>query len=395
MSTRRTFLGQIAAALAAAQWGTRNLFAQMRASYLMDGPPGVETVINGRRYLYFGGTSYYTLQNHSVLMKAAIEAFNKYGMHAATTRGGFGNTALYDSVERKAAEYFGVEDAAYIVSGYLSNFTGLQAIAATRKIDIIFVDADAHYSIVDFVRVLDLPVVKFAHANPDDLASKLRANLKAGQNPLIMSDGVFPTWGTIAPIPAYLEVTRNYEATLWLDDAHGVGILGPNGRGTYEYHGLKSDRLLFGGTFSKAFGAHGGVIPGSKDFVAAIRAGHVMNGATPSPTPAQAAALAGMEMLMQHPEMRTQLWKNARMIKNGLKQMGFPMDDTPMPVATWALKSGEAMEHVHAELMNRGICIQRSHYVGAEGAGVLRAVVFSTHTPEHINRLLDELKTLV
>jgi glycine C-acetyltransferase/8-amino-7-oxononanoate synthase len=93
--------------------------------------------------------------------------------------------------------------------------------------------------------------------------------------------------------------------------------------------------------------------------------------------------------------MRAQLWENARLLKSGLRQMGFPMDDTPMPVAAWKLKSPEAMDHVHQELMKRGICIQRSHYVGSGGGGVLRAVVFSSHTPEQINRLLGELKTLV
>ncbi len=315
MSTRRTFLSQLAAGLAIAKLTTRSLFAQIRSTYQMEGPPGVETMINGRRYLYFGGTSYYGLQSNPALIRVAIDAFNKYGMHASTSRAGFGNTPLYDAVEQKAAEYFNTEDAAYIVSGFLGSVTGMQAMAATRQFDIIFVDENAHYAITDFVRIPGVPVVTFAHTDPQDLRKKLKANLKAKQKPLVMSDGVFPTWGNIAPIPSYLEASSDYDATFWLDDAHGTGVLGANGRGTYEYHGLNSDRLLYAGTFSKALGSHGGILPGKKDFVAAVRASHVMNGATPSPTPAQAAALAAMEMLMQHPEMRVQLWKNARLVK--------------------------------------------------------------------------------
>ena len=102
-----------------------------------------------------------------------------------------------------------------------------------------------------------------------------------------------------------------------------------------------------------------------------------------------------MELMMAHPELRQQLWRNARQLKSGLKKMGFDQDDSPVPVAAWTLKSGEEMDRVHQKLMERGIAIQRTRYVGAGPNGALRAVVFATHTPEQIARLLGELKTLV
>jgi 7-keto-8-aminopelargonate synthetase-like enzyme len=395
MSDRRKFLKQVTAAAVALGWGSRNLLAQVRSVYRMEGAPGAETTISGKTYLYFGGTSYYTLQNHPALLKAGAEALAKWGMHPATSRLGFGNNALYEAVEKKAAEYFGTEDAVYVASGYLGNTAGFQALSAVGKYDVVFLDDDAHYSLADFVGVLGLPVIKFAHGDPEDLRKQIKANLKAGQKPFVASDGVFPTYGLIAPIPQYLEVLAPYEGTIWLDDNHGVGVLGANGRGTYEHYNLKSDHLLFGGTFSKAFGSHGGIIPGSRVFADAIRAGHIFNGATYSISAAAAASLAGMDILMQHPEMRTQLWRNARQLKDGLRKLGFAMNDTPMPVAAWTLKSSEDMDSVHTELMKRGICIQRSHYVGAGVKGCLRAVVFSTHTPEQIDRLLTALKAFV
>jgi glycine C-acetyltransferase/8-amino-7-oxononanoate synthase len=369
--------------------------ALVRSGYLMESAPDTETVINGKRYLYFGGTGYHTLQNHPVLMKAACEALSKYGLHSATSRNILGTTPLYVAVEEKAAEFFGTEDAAYVSSGYLSNMAAFQALRATAKLDVVFVDAGSHYSIMDFLELLHLPMVTFAHGEPEDLRMKLREHLKPKQKPLVVSDAIFPLMGQLAPVAAYVEVLEPYEATMWLDDSHGVGVLGANGRGSYEHYGLKSDRLLFGGTFSKAFGSHGGVVPGRKSFVEAIRNGHVMNGATPPTSPAAATALASMEFLMQHPELRTKLRANARLLKTGLRALGFAMDDSPLPIAAWTLKSGEEMDRVHEELLNRGICIQRAHYVGASAEGVLRAVVFSSHTTEQINRLLGELKQLL
>jgi len=209
-----------------------------------------------------------------------------------------------------------------------------------------------------------------------------------------LTDGVFPLFARIAPVPEYLKVAQEYNPYIWLDDSHGVGVLGENGRGTYEYFGLKSDRFLFGGTFSKAFGAHGGVIPGPQPFIELIRGGHVMNGATGSPSPASASALMSMDLLSKHPDMRAQLWKNAKALKAGLSRLEIPVDDTVFPGAAWT-KSSQDMDRVHQGMMQRGIAIQRIHYVGGGVEGVLRIVVFSTHTSEQINRLLEELGKLV
>jgi 7-keto-8-aminopelargonate synthetase-like enzyme len=239
------------------------------------------------------------------------------------------------------------------------------------------------------------PVYTFAHGDPEDLARQLKAHLHPGQKPLVVSDGVFPTLGKIAPVDAYLPLVESYGGCLWLDDCHAFGVLGEHGRGTFEHFGLNSNRLYSGGTLSKAMGGHGGIITGTAEFISPIRAGHVANGANATAAPAAAAAAKGLELMMTHPELRRQLWNNARQLKSGLKALGFRQDETPVPVAAWTLATAEEMDHVHAELMNRGIAIQRSGYVGAGPKGVLRAVVFANHTPQQIARLLDELKSLV
>jgi 7-keto-8-aminopelargonate synthetase-like enzyme len=386
------------AGLVAAGAGARNLLAQLigsRYKFTMDSGPGPQTVINGKRYLYFGGTGYFSFQTRPELIEAAQKGLAEFGLCTATSRNIFGTSPLHLEVEKKAREFFASEDAIYLPSGYLINIAGFQALTQLKRFDVIFVDEGAHWSITDFVYAVEKPVVTFAHTDADDLRRKLKANLQAGQRPLVASDGIFPTFGKIAPLPAYLELVESYDGCLWVDDCHAIGVLGEHGRGTYEHYGMSSDRLYFGGTLSKAVGAHGGIIPGKEEFILPIRAGHIANGANASVSAAAAAAAKGLDLMMARPELRRQLWRNARRLKSGLKAMGFDQDDTPVPAAAWALKTGDDMDRVHAALMERGIAIQRTHYVGAGPNGLLRAVVFANHTPEQIDRMLEELKSLV
>lgn len=394
MSARRRFLRQAAAGLMAVGAGVRGLAAQFLAGPMMEGPPGTETVIDGKKYLYFGGTSYYGFQGDPAVAEAACRALRKYGLHPSTSRAGFGNSPIYEEVEKKASAYFGAERSCYLASGYLCNAAGFQALAALGRFDAVFVDEGSHYSVMDYLCLTGKPVTRFAHADPDDARRKLAAGLKAGQRPLLVSDGVFPTFGEIAPVPDYVKAVEPYEGSVWLDDSHGVGVLGPNGRGAYDHFGLAGDRLFFCGTMSKAFGSHGGLIPGPKAFVDEILRGHIMNGATGPTAAASGAALAALDALMKRPEMRARLLANARRLKSGLRGIGLPVAETPFPVAAWTLKNARDMDRVHRGLMDRGICIQRARYVGAEAEGVLRAVVFSTHTEEQIGRLVSALKAL-
>lgn len=362
--------------------------------FVMESAPGPETVINGRRCLYFGGTGYFALHGHPEVIEAGIAAFRKFGCHSATSRTGFGNTPVQLELEKKIAGYFGTEDSIHFVSGYLDNLFLVQALK--ERIGAIFIDETAHFSIRDAVYSALKPVHTFRHRDPDDLARMLQRNLKAGDVPLVMTDGIFPTFGLIAPVPEYLKALEPYQGYLCLDDSHSVGVLGPNGRGTYEHFGVKSDRCFFAGTMSKAFGGHGGFIPATKAFIDHIKATcGAYPGATPSPTPAMAASIKGLEIVAREPQRRERLRRNVARVKSGLRQLGFEMNDNPVPIATWALRSAGDMKKVQQELFGRGIAVALSTYIGAPAGGVLRASIFSEHTPGQIDRLLDELKRLV
>jgi 7-keto-8-aminopelargonate synthetase-like enzyme len=398
MASRRHFLQGAAAGMIALGLGTKELAAQLVGSsykFIMGSGPGPETVVNGKKCLYFGGTGYFGFQTHPEVIKAAQKALADFGTCTATSRDMYGTSPLYLEVEKRVAQFFGTEQAIYLPSGYLINLSGFQSLVQQKKFDTMFVDDDAHWSITDIMYGLQKPVYLFKHGDPEDLEKQIKANLKPGEKPLVVSDGLFPTFGKIAPVAEHYKIIEKYDGCMWLDDCHSVGVLGANGRGTYEHYGLKSPRLYFGATLSKAFGAHGGMIASNAETIQPIREGHVVNGSNASLTGAAGAAIKGIQLMTAHPEMRQQLWRNARQLKSGLKKLGFDQDDSPVPVAAFMLKTAKDMDRVQDALFQRGISIQRTFYVGAGPEGLLRTVVFATHTPQQIDRLLSELKAVV
>lgn len=357
---------------------------------VMQSPPGAEVILDGRRCLYFGGTGYFGLHGHPAVIRAGVRAFKKYGTHNATSRAGFGNNPVLLEVEASLREFFQEEDAVYFGSGYLGSLVLTQALSP--EADVLFVDESAHFCINDAIRSPGKPVFRFRHRDPDDLAKKLRRRLSGRQRPVVLTDGVFPIYGRIAPVPEYAEVLSPYGGLIAIDDAHGAGVLGANGRGTYEHFEMKGPGLYYCGTLSKAFGGHGGFVAGKKGFIGRIRVSvGAYIGSTPTPTPVAAATAKGIEILLRHPEHRERLRRNAAALKKGLKSLGIAVEDSPVPIAAWCMRTEKEMLRVQERLMRRGIAVPRLKYVGAPASGVLRVTVFSTHTLGQIKRLLEEL----
>jgi 7-keto-8-aminopelargonate synthetase-like enzyme len=366
----------------------------MKTVQNMESAPGAVTILDGRRYLYFGGTGYFGLHGHPEVVRAGIRAYQKYGTHSATSRSGFGNNPVLLNVEKRLKEFFGKEDAAYFGSGYLSGLVLAQGLA--DRFEAIFIDELAHFSLSDAVRSLGKPVFTFRHRDPGHLQKILRAKLRARQRPFLLTDGVFPVFGVIAPVPEYAAIITAYDGTIGLDDAHGVGVLGPNGRGTIEHFGMSSPRLHLAGTLSKAFGGHGGFVAGPRGLIERIRtASGAYIGSTPTPTPIAASTAKGIEILRQHPLMRDRLRQNVALAKMGMKALGVPTEETPVPIVAWSLRSESEMRKLQKALLNRGIAIAYLKYIGAPAAGVLRVTIFSTHTAAQIRRLLRELAKIL
>lgn len=360
----------------------------------MQSAPGPETVIDGRTFLYFAGTGYFGLHGHPDVVRAGIEGF-RMGTHAATTRAGFGTNPVLLDLERRLAAFFGTEDAVLYPSGYMSGL--FLSRAAEPAWEAAFLDEHAHFSLKDGAAASGKPVIYYRHADPADLEDKMASGLPKGGRPLVMTDGVFPTFGRIAPLPDLLDAAARRGGVLAVDDAHGVGVLGPHGRGTLDHFGLEpGPALIAAGTLSKAFGGHGGFLPLARARADRVRAAvEAYAGTTPTPTPIAAASAKGVELLAAHPEWRDDLRRNAARLKSGLRALGLPVDDSPVPIAAWALAPASEMKRVQDALFDRGLALARLVYAGSPSEGVLRATVFSTHTAAQIDRLLDELKRVL
>jgi 7-keto-8-aminopelargonate synthetase-like enzyme len=372
---------------------------------IMESPPGPDTIIDGVSYLYFGGTSYLGLAAHPEVIEAGCEALRRYGVHSATTRSRFGTNPPVLEVERRAAEFFGVEDAFYFTSGYVSNHVLVTALAS--RAEVILVDESSHYCILEAARLPGLPVITFGHYDPEDLANKLTGWNRA----LVMTDAVGPSSGTIAPIQDYMRVLEKCDrGHLLIDDAHGFGVLGEHGRGLLEELGLwprvnggspdSKVTLQVCGTLSKALGGFGGIIPGTREFIAQVRkSSHYFDGAS-APASAEAGAAAkALEIVNRDPSLRNRLRENIMQLRTALRSMGLklPSESFGAP-ANFGVSIGSAdnMRRIHETLKKRGILLPYvAAYSGIPPEGVLRFAVFANHTAGQLNRLASELRSLL
>lgn len=360
-------------------------------SYLMEGPPGTEVILNGKKVLYFAGTDYFQLHSHPDLQSKAADAIWTYGISSGTSRTLSGTTPLLKELEQTIANFYDTEEAIYLPSGYLSNHAGITALNELDRYDVIFMDEDAHDSLREAVMVSGKQVVVFESGNVDDLAMKLSIHSGRKTRPLIATDGVFPARGVIAPVDRYLELAERYKGIIWIDDAHATGTLGETGKGTCEHLGLESPLLFCGSTLSKAFGAYGGMIPGDSELISAVRNGSVATGTSAPLSAAMAASLRGLELVQKHPEWRTKLYENARYLRNALESIHIHTGKGILPIVAYRAGNAQEMLRVQQLVMREGIFIQYTRYRGSGKEGILRMVLFSTHSTAQIDRLIEAL----
>jgi 8-amino-7-oxononanoate synthase len=354
---------------------------------------GARAVVNGRECDYFGGTGYLGLQTHPDLLKAARDALTQYGLStAAGIRLGH---PIYKELARAACAFFDAERALYFASGYLGAMILAQGL--TEQYDRIFIDESAHYSVRDGVRSTGKPVTFFHHLDANNLAEVCHRELKPGERPLVLSDGVFPSTGEIAPVSDLLEIVERYDGLVCLDDAHAVGVLGERGRGTFEYLNIVSERGHSTCTLSKAMGAYGGLIAGNATFIETLeRHALLYRAATPPPLPVAAAATCALDMQRRDPILRRQLLKNVARVRAGLRSLGWMIEDTPVPIICLRSRPGLDLAQLQSRLFERDILVAHvTEYSSVPAGGAIRIAIFATHTSEQIDRLIAEVRALV
>ena len=365
---------------------------------IMNGPPGPETMVDGVSYLYFGGTSYLGLANHPDIIEAGCRAMRDYGVHSATTRAGYGTNPPVQDVERRAAEFFGTEDAFYFSSGYIANHIMVGALA--RNADVIVIDESAHYSAREAARLAGLPLATFRSRVPEDLARVTRGQRRV----LVLADAVAPATGQLAPVVEYMHVLERQErAILLLDDAHGFGVLGESGRGLLDELGLwrrvnQLDEaggvsLVVCGTLAKALGGFGGIIPGTRAFVTQARQGsHYFDGASAPPSAVAGATAKALEIVTRDRSLRDRLRANTGRVRRGLESLGLEVRAGAAAQFGLSIGSAKNMRRIHETLKSGGILLPfMEAYSGISPDGILRLGVFANHTEAQLDRLISEL----
>ena len=361
----------------------------------MESPVGAKTVFNGRMMDYFAGTGYLGLQSHPAVLQAAQAALLHYGLSTATSRGGYGEHPVYDRLEQEACAFFGSEKVLYFASGYLG--ASILTQATGNRYEHIFIDSSAHFSLWDAAYATNLPITPFHHLHPQSLAEHLRSELLSKEHPLVLSDGVFPVSGEIAPLPEYLALVKPLQGLIYLDDAHAVGVLGKNGRGTPEYFDIVDESCYTSATLAKALGGFGGVIWGTASWVEALdRASRICAGASPPPLVVAAASAEALAVARTTPALRQHLWANVAQARNGFRSLGWEITDTPVPILCLEGRQGVSLERIKKGLFEQAIAVElvRS-YTSTPAGGALRIAIFATHSGIQIERLVKAVGQLV
>ena len=270
----------------------------------------------------FGSNSYLGLTNHPKVKEGAIEAIRKYGTGCGGSRFLNGTLDIHIECEEKIAKFVGKEGALLFATGMQANLGGISALAEGRD-DYVLLDKFDHASIIDGARLGMGRVMRFQHNDLSSLESQL-SNIGPEKNKLIVVDGVFSMHGDIAPLPGIVELAEQYGAAVMVDDAHGIGVLGNEGRGTGDHFGLTDRVDVIMGTFSKSLATVGGFLAGDAAMIDYLK--HTSRALIFSASIAPAnvgAVMAALDIIESEPELIQHLWDNTDRMKKGLVAMGY------------------------------------------------------------------------
>jgi glycine C-acetyltransferase len=364
----------------------QGLYQKLR---VLDGEQLPVATFDGKKVINLSSNNYLGLNTHPRLREAALEATRRLGVGSGAVRTIAGTMRIHMELEEKIARFKNTEACVVFQSGFAANAGTVAAIL--KKGDIIISDELNHASIIDGCRLSRADIRVFPHK---DVAAAEKLLQEAQSQPghkLLISDGVFSMEGDIAPLPQLCDVAERYGAIMMVDDAHASGVLGRNGRGTIDHHGVHGRVHIQVGTLSKAIGSLGGYVCGSRDLIDFLyhRARPFLF-STSHPPSVTATCIAAFDVLEEEPERIARLWENTRFIKKGLQGLGFNtgMSETPItPVIVGAAKLAHALS---GRLFEEGVFAQGIGFPTVpEGKARVRTIVTATHTPQELQQALD------
>ncbi len=350
---------------------------------------GAYLTVDGRRVLNFCSNNYLGLANHPRLVEAAREAVMRYGVGPAAVRSIAGTTDMHLELERRLAKFKGAQATVTFQSGFTANLGAIAALVGNE--DVIFSDELNHASIIDGCRLSGAKVVRYAHAQVDDLQRVLKEQRTSFRRALVISDGVFSMDGDVAPLADIAAAAHDHEAMLMVDDAHGEGVLGRGGRGIVDHFGLHGQVDVEVGTLSKAFGVVGGVVAGSPSLADWLRQrGRPFLFSSAMTIPDVAACLAAIDLLESSTELVDRLWENARFFKGEMQRLGFDTGRSTTPITPIMLGEAPLAQEFSRKLFEAGVFAMAIGYPTVpKGKARIRVMISAAHGHDDLEKGLD------
>ncbi len=363
----------------------QNLYNTIRT---IESPQGAWIVVDGKRVLNFCSNNYLGLANDARLKEAAQAAITKFGVGPAAVRSIAGTLSLHNELEKRLAEFKGVEATISFQSGFNSNGAVIPALVG--KEDVIFSDELNHASIIDGARLSGAKIVRYAHNDAEDLETRI-LETRDYRRALIITDGVFSMDGDIAPLPQIVEVAERHDLMLMVDDAHGEGVLGRGGRGIVDHFGMHGRVDVEVGTMSKAFGVVGGYVAGKKEIVEWLRQRGRPFLFSSAVTAADAAAcLRAVDILEESTELVEKLWKNARYFKTEMQRLGFDTSASETPITPVMLGDAQLAQNFSRALFDNDVFAMAIKYPTVpQGKARIRVMISAAHSREDLDKGLE------
>lgn len=352
---------------------------------------GPTVILDNREVILLSSNNYLGLATHPTVVEAAVAATRQYGAGSGAARLVCGTLPPHETLETALAQFKGTAAALTFAAGYLANISVIPALIG--KDGLILADRLCHASLIDGCRLSGATFRVYRHRDMNHL-EQLLARRASAKPTLIVTDGIFSMDGDIAPLADIAILAERYDATVYVDDAHGTGILGRTGRGTLELCEVESRLPYHMGTLSKALGSAGGYVAGSAAFIAyLVNTCRAFTYTTAPPPATAAAATAALRVIEREPERRARLWQNRERLAQGLSRLGFHLTDSASPILPILVGDPDRAMTLAHTLLTHGVYAPAIRPPTVPPAtSRIRLTITAEHTAEHIDNALAALE---
>jgi len=355
--------------------------------HAMEAQKGTTVRLDGREMIMLTSNDYLGLAFHPKVIEAANAAARKWGTSTNGARPSNGSRTYHLELEEKLAAFLGREACHVHAAGYLSCMSAIASFA--QRGDVIFADKNIHSCLWDGIRLSLATVERFSHNNPDDLREVIAASQHGDAAKLLVVEGIYSMEGHIGRLPELVEIAEENDCFTVVDDAHGLGVLGRQGRGTVDHFGLNDKVDVICGSLSKSLASTGGFVAGSREVIEYLRTHSRQTIFSAAISPSQAAAAqASLEIMQTEPEHLERLWSNTKKYRAILKNLGLDLWESETPAVPIVLGSKERAYPFWRALLEKGVFTVMSISPGVPvGKDLVRTAISAMHTDEQLERI--------